>query len=273
VVAKPQLSDRPVEVPRVRSMLMTVLGEYVAQDNRAIYRDTYVAALETLGFGTHAARQALARSVADGWFHSERVGRRSLMSITEPTLEMLRAGYPRIYGFGAPWSWDGRWLLVVVRLPEERRGLRDRMRTQFFWGGFGSLGGGLWISPHTERDADLLADQEAVNAGVLSFTAVVARLGSAPEIVSRAWDLDNIAKQYKAFVAAFSKRKPSRPAGVFSAQTAMVHAWKKFPFIDPDLPDELLPPKWPRRDAVSLFHTRHAAWADIADSYFRSLES
>ena len=44
------------------------------------------------------------------------------------------------------WEWDGRWLLVVLRVPEQRRDVRHQARTQLAWAGFGSLGGGLWIS-------------------------------------------------------------------------------------------------------------------------------
>ena len=68
---------------------------------------------------------------------------------------MLTAGAERIYGFGEPWEWEGRWLLVVLRVPEERREVRHQVRTRLAWAGFGSLGGGLWISPHVEREAEL----------------------------------------------------------------------------------------------------------------------
>ena len=68
---------------------------------------------------------------------------------------MLRTGAERIYGFGEPRDWDGRWLLVALRVPEERREVRHQLRTRLAWAGFGSLGGGLWISPHVEREAEL----------------------------------------------------------------------------------------------------------------------
>ena len=250
-----------------------MLGEYVAPRNRDVYRDVYVAALETLGYRTHAARQALARSVAAGWLRSRRVGRRSLMSISEPTFAMLRAGYPRIYGFGEPWRWSGKWALVVVRVPEEQREIRDRMRTQLAWAGFGSLGGGLWISPHPSRDGELITslNHDRGAAEMLSFSAEIAAVGDPVEIVARAWDLDGIADQYRVFVANFSEAEPSSPGEMFSAQTAIVHAWRKFPFIDPDLPQELLPPDWPRGQARALFRDRRARWARHAEAYFDRL--
>src|SRR5215208_107911 len=83
--------------------------------------------------------------------------RRSRGYLTPDAATMLSAGAERIYSFGEPWEWEGHWLLVVLRVPEERREIRHRMRTRLAWAGFGSIGGGLWISPHVEREAGLRA--------------------------------------------------------------------------------------------------------------------
>jgi phenylacetic acid degradation operon negative regulatory protein len=267
------LSLKSVGAPAARSMLVTVLGEYVAPRGHDVDRGACVTALETIGFGTHAARQSVARGVTRGWLHSHRIGRRSTMSVSESTLEMLRAGYPRIYGFGEPWQWPSTWTLVVVRVPEQRRQIRDRLRVQLAWAGFGSLGGGLWISPHPGRDRELIA---SVNDGldgaeVLSFTAEIAALGDSDAIVRRAWDLDAVVAHYDSFLTDFASLRPSKPAEIFSAHTAIVHAWRKFPFVDPDLPAELLPSDWPRGEARALFADRHACWSQTAQAYFDSL--
>ena len=52
----------------------------------------------------------------------------------------------------------------------------------------------------------------------------------------------------------------------------MVHAWRKFPFLDPDLPGELLPARWPRARAHALFHERHERWDAAAREYFAALD-
>ncbi len=33
----------------------------------------------------------------------------------------------------------------------------------------------------------------------------------------------------------------------------LVHQWRRFPFLDPDLPTELLPPDWPGQEAAHRF--------------------
>lgn len=276
------LRQQSIGPPAARSTLLTLLGEYIAPRNRSFYRDGLIGALEQLGYGTHAARQALARSISGGWLTSERVGRRSLMRLTESTRAVLRAGYPRIYRFGEPWHWDGRWLLVVVRVPEERREIRDRLRTQLSWAGFGSLGGGLWISPSVERERELdaLLSEEAGENGarrgvdgadLLTLTAELGSFGLPEDVIEQAWDLDEIAAHYTHFIDDVEPQDPIEPREVFQAQVALVHAWRKFPFIDPDLPDELLPSDWPRERAHALFHERHDRWAATAEDYFRSL--
>lgn len=273
VVDEHHLRQRSVGAPAARSTLLTILGEYVAPDDRTVYRDALVRALEATGYKTQAARQAIARSVADGWLTSSRVGRRALMKISPETRRMLRAGYPRIYGFGDAWSWDGRWLLLVVRVAEERREVRDRLRTKLAWAGFGSLNGGVWVSPHLDREAEV---REAVgddsDATVLLFSAdQLGGAAAAPAIVAEAWDLDAIAVQYRSFIDDFEPEQPSDPRDAFAAQTAMVHAWRKFPFLDPALPDELLPDDWPRDRALALFRERHARWQQDAEAYFEAL--
>jgi len=255
-------------------MLLTVLGEYVLPAQEAVWQETLVRSLEALDHKTQSSRQALARSVAGGWLTRERQGRRVRLSLTTQTAEILSTGAKRIYAFGDDWSWDGHWLLVVMRVPEERRDLRHRMRTRLEWAGFGSLGGGLWIAPHLESEQELRVPQDADGVIELTtFSAELARFGDPQKVVSEAWDLDEVAAEYESFVRDFGRLRPKTPEAVFQAQTMLVHEWRKFPFLDPDLPVDLLPAKWPRARAREAFQERHAAWGELAQDYFRSLDA
>jgi phenylacetic acid degradation operon negative regulatory protein len=268
-----QLRRRAVGAPAARSVLLTLLGEYVLPASGGAWQETLIGALETLDHKTPAARRALARSVAAGWLRTERHGRRSRVHLTRATAEMLRAGTERIYSFGDPWEWDGRWLLVVLRVPEERREVRHQVRTRLAWAGFGSLGGGLWISPHVEREREL---HEAAGDGsvaeVVSFFAQIGGIGDPAKVVSEAWDLAGVAHAYRAFVARFGRLRPGSPEAMFRAQTLMVHEWRKFPFLDPDLPADMLPAGWPRKRAHDLFQERHGQWHASAQEHFAALE-
>jgi phenylacetic acid degradation operon negative regulatory protein len=269
-----QLRRRSVGAPAARSVLLTLLGEYVLPGSGGAWQETLIGALETLDHKTPAARRALARSVTAGWLRTERHGRRSRVHLTEPTAEMLRSGTERIYSFGDPWDWDGRWLLVVLRVPEERREVRHRLRTRLAWAGFGSLGGGLWISPHVERERELhdAAGEESV-AELVSFRARIGAVGEPAKVVAEAWDLDAVAAAYRDFIARFGRLRPSAPEAIFRAQTLLVHEWRKFPFLDPDLPADMLPAAWPRKRAHDLFGERHGQWHGAAQEHFAALEA
>src|SRR3954453_7797521 len=141
------LRRRSVGAPAARSTLLTVLGEFLLARPEGAWQEALIGSLGVLGFTPSPARQAVVRSAREDWLEGERVGRRSRMRLTARSAELLRDGARRIYAFGGPVSWDGRWLILVLRVPEPRRELRHRLTTQLAWAGFGSLGGGLWITP------------------------------------------------------------------------------------------------------------------------------
>lgn len=269
-----QFRRRSIGAPAARSALLTVLGEYVLPAAGSAWQETLIRALAALDYKPQAARQAVARSIADGWLRTERHGRRSRVHLTPSTAAMLSFGAERIYSFGRPWDWDGQWLLVVLRVPEDRRDVRHQIRTQLAWAGFGSLGGGVYISPHVEREAEIraLAEDNSV-AELQSFHARAGHVGGLEDVVASAWQLDTVAQTYHDFIARFQRLRPKTPEAVFEAQTRLVHAWRKFPFLDPDLPESMLPRGWPRSRAHELFEAKHAAWHATAHDYFGSLDS
>jgi phenylacetic acid degradation operon negative regulatory protein len=256
-----------------RSILLTVLGEAVAPYGTTVWQESLVAALTTLGTSAPAARQVVARAMRDGWLTSERVGRRSLLTISESSLRMLEEGRARALAFGVTAEWDGRWLLAAVTVPEEQRELRYQLRTQLGWLGFGSLGNGLWISPHVDHEdaaVKLLSGwDESVNAVV--FVTATSPTHTPAEIARTAGDLDALRERYTTFLSEHAKPRPSAPADVFAAWIRMFTSWRHFPLVDPELPDSLLPARWPRARARALFASRNEEWSDVALEYFRSL--
>ena len=269
-----QLRRRSVGSPAARSLLLTVLGEYVLPRAGGVWQETLVSALASLGYTEQAGRQALSRSTRDGWLRTERRGRRVRMSLTDSSRALLATGAQRIYSFGRPWDWDGRWLIVVLRVPERRRAVRHHLRSRLAWAGLGSLGGGIWITPHAERERELMAafDDEP-DAEARSFIAQLGEMGDPKQLIAEAWDLGSVRDQYQAFIDDFARPRPSTPESCFRQQTLLVHAWRRFPFLDPDLPASLLPPDWPRHRAHTVFVERHERWAAAARIYFEQLES
>jgi phenylacetic acid degradation operon negative regulatory protein len=257
----PTLSRRhTVGAPSARGLLLTLLGEFVRPNGGTAWTSAVIAVLGRLGVAEKASRQALMRTAAAGWLDADRIGRRTRWRLTGNAHRLLTEGAGRIYSFTGPTvGWDGRWLLISARIPETDRGARHVLRTRLSWAGFGSLGGGLWISPHPDRQAE--AAEVLREAGIAEdahiFVANRTGLAELARMVSTAWDLGAIEEQYEQFLAEF---RGTSPADVLIRQLELVHAWRRFPAIDPALPRELLPSRWSGLTAATLFADRHRRW-------------
>ena len=263
--AAPALSRRHAAgAPSARGLLFTLLGEFVLTTDGTAWTSAVLAAFHRLGVEEKATRQALMRTAAAGWLEPEKLGRRTRWRLTASAWRMLSDGAERIYSFTGPAeNWDGRWLLVYARVPESDRRARHVVRSRLSWAGFGSLGAGLWISPHPDRSTEAV---EVLRAAGLEgdahvFEATRSGLGDVRVMVAAAWDLAAVEDQYEQFIEEF--RDPA-PGDVLARQVELVHAWRRFPSVDPALPRELLPARWSGLEAARLFADRHQRWSGDA---------
>jgi phenylacetic acid degradation operon negative regulatory protein len=270
----PTLSRRHAAgAPSARGLLLTLLGEFVLTGDGLAWTSAVLAAFARLGIEEKATRQALMRTAASGWLDAEKVGRRTRWRLTASARRMLTDGAERIYSFTGPADcWDGRWLLVYARIPESDRRARHVVRSRLSWAGFGSLGAGVWVSPHPGREAEAI--QVLREAGVAQdahvFVASRSGLADVRVMVAAAWDLSAIEEQYEQFIEEFSQ---ATPADVLARQVELVHAWRRFPAIDPVLPRELLPARWSGLQAARLFGDRHRRWSGEARQEWKRLNN
>jgi phenylacetic acid degradation operon negative regulatory protein len=254
-----------------RGMLFTLLGEFVLPSEGTAWTSAVLAAFQRLGVAEKATRQALMRTSNAGWLQAEKIGRRTRWRLTPAARSLLTDGARRIYSFGPARAWDGQWVLVQVRIPETDRRARHVVRTRLAWAGFGSLGPGLWLSPHVSREQEAI--RVLTDAGVAAdahvFTARRTGLSDTREMVAAAWDLPGLEAEYEQFVAEF--REPGDPSDVLLRQLEMVHAWRRFPALDPALPRELLPARWTGIRAAELFADRHQRWQAEASREWQRL--
>ena len=243
-----------------------MLGEFVLPACRPLWTAALVRALAEVGVEEKAARQALARTAASGILTRERDGRRVAWRLTAAGRGLLTDGARRIYGFTAGMAqWDGRWLILTVSVPERQRALRHRLRTRLTWAGLGTPAPGLWIGPDPAKEAEVARAVADLGLDAVSF--IGRSSGDLRRMVRDAWNLDDVARRYRAFVARF--RRGSGPP--FANQVHLVHEWRRFPFLDPSLPHELLPARWPGTRAAELFHRRHDGWHAAAQAHWRDL--
>lgn len=266
---------REVSHTSARSLLMTLLGEYVLPRDRPVWTSVLVETLAMFDIEEKSARQALARTAAEGWLTSDRVGRRVRWSLTPPGRRLLTEGAQRIYEFGsAERPWDGRWLVLLVSVPESKRDLRHRLRTRLTWAGFGSPEAGVWISPDAGRqdEAAQILDKLELSRGAMSFVAEYGTIGQVGSMVARAWDLSDVERRYEEFIEEFGSLEPGDGRSALQAQAMLVHEWRRFPFLDPRLPADLLPSNWRGTQAAELFHSKHSLWRPAAQAHWDEVD-
>jgi phenylacetic acid degradation operon negative regulatory protein len=273
--AHPALSRRrELGATSARSLLLTVLGEFVLPRDDAVWTQVLIDVLGGLGVETKSARQALARTAAEGLLVSDRAGRRVRWALSEQGRRLLSDGAARIYGFGAAARpWDGRWLVLLVSVPEARRQLRHRLRTRLAWAGLGSPAPRVMLTPHpTKQDevAEVVADLELTGVSS-SFVGPFGAIGAQLQVVEQAWNLDEVETAYEEFLETFACATPTDPADVLAHQIHLVHTWRRFPFLDPKLPGELLPAGWAGARAAELFDSLHSRWDEPAQQHWLRL--
>lgn len=252
-----------------RSLLVLLLGEYVLPSDGELRARAAVEAMAQLDVGEPAVRQALRRLGADGWL--EPTGTRGAWRLGTEARRVLAEGKSR---FGrasrrVP-KWDGRWQLVRTSVPEQRRELRHQLRVALGFQGFGSLGGGWWIS--ADADAQERARAVLERLGVreaASFVASPGSLGPSPtELVADVWNLAEARSRYEKLLGEFSTADPQSDEATFAIYTRLVNEWRRALAVDPQLPAELLPADWPGHEARALLNERYGQWHPTAAAWW-----
>jgi phenylacetic acid degradation operon negative regulatory protein len=261
-----------------RSLLLTLLGEYVIGSDAPVWTSTLLTALGGVGVAEKSARQAIARAAQAGWIEGDRAGRRAAWRLADGGRQLIVEGSRRVRalrgGDAAPWS--GRWLVLHITLPEAQRAERLRLYRALAWIGFGNPTPGLWVCPHIERSADARAviDKFQLSDAAYAFVAEVLPFGIGHrDLVARAWNLDTIAEHYAELLRTFTALRPRAGSATLFAHIELVNALQRLPSIDPGLPDALLPKDWAARRAASKLIELRQKWADAAHAEWRDLAS
>ena len=250
---------------QARSALFDLYGDYLRPRGGRAPVAALVRLLAPLGIAPPAVRTAVSRMVRQGWLHPLRLVSGPGYLLTPKAARWLDEAAARVYRTGRM-SWDGRFDLVLLRSPVSRR---DARRLSFL--GYGMLGEHAWVAPRAAEEVDAVLTD--LGAGFERFTAShAAGLPGAAEVVSRAWNLDEIGRSYADFmtdlrplVTAVTARSSDEDA--YAARFRLVHAWRSFLFRDPQLPPSLLPSRWPGVAAASFFDKHATRLRPAADRY------
>ena len=270
-----------------RSMLFDLYGGFfvdVEGRGEAMPLRVVIRLAADLGVSEVAVRSAVLRMAQDGWLSAARSGRERHYALTQRGHRLMMEGRRRM--FTPPDEpWDGRWCVVALSVPEARREVRDRMRSELSWLGFGSPSSALYISPRDYHDEVIRLAEELDARPYLQVYRAEALFPSDPdELVARAWsNLDTVNRRYAKFVAKVGAQMAEVRARIdagtladreaFQLRFNLGREFRTDQYDDPELPVDLLPAEWKGVAARRLFQSSFALLGPQAVHYYEAVRA
>lgn len=236
--------------------------------------------METLHFTEEAIKAAIFRMRHQKIVISKKIKGKTNYSLTEEGFEKMDEGLRRTFRESDDVQWDGWWRVLIYSVPETQRQLRDQLRKEITWLGFGQLMPGTWISPYNLIAPVMrLVNQHHLEQFVQLFESKHVGPGPYQTLVSQAWDLDAINNQYRLFIEKFEPRYHAccdqhdirDVQKAFAERVLLVHEYRKFLHVDPQLPVELLPVNWLGEDARHLFRKMYQVLTPAAMQFYHDV--
>jgi len=262
-------------------MIFTIYGDYIRHYGNKIWIGSLIQLLKEFGHNEQAVRVAVSRMMKQGWLESEKQGNKSYYFLTVRGEIRMEEAAIRIFKL-KPNDWDGKWRMLMYTIPEEKRQVRDELRKELLWSGFGSFSSGCWISPNNlEKEVEFLIEKYGIQNYVDFFVADYKGPQANRALVEKSWPLQEIEGKYQDFISTYSKQYiihqsmmndgRMSDAECFVERTRLVHEYRKFLFFDPGLPKELLPEVWSGNDAARLFEKYYKLLAQPASRFFEQV--
>jgi phenylacetic acid degradation operon negative regulatory protein len=254
---------------QARSALFDLYGDHLRTHGGRAPVAGLVRMLAPLDIGAPAVRTAVSRMVRQGWLSPTRLVAGPGYAITPRAARRLDEAASRIYRTNTQ-QWDGAFDLIIAD-PTMPRNDRLRIANSLAYLGYGRIGDGTWLAARPSPEADIVIAE----SGLIFDRFTAHRNGGAKEaaaLVSRAWDLDAIGRQYQEFVHELRgtvERVDAEgdPRTAFTARFRLVHEWRTFLFRDPGLPACLLPNHWAGAKAAEFFELHANRLRPAADRF------
>jgi phenylacetic acid degradation operon negative regulatory protein len=244
-------AQRPL---RAGSLLVTMFGDAIAPRGGAVTLGSLIALAAPFGLTERLVRTSVARLAREGWLAARRQGRRSEYQLTAAGAARFAEATRRIYA-AAPLEWDGHWTLLLL----ERAARAPRVQRELRWLGFGQLSPTLLAHPAcSARQAREWLQRLAPALHSLALSCTTGDLGADRAVAAQGWDLAQLARRYRRFLArlqpvgAALQARPPSAQDAFVLRTLLIHEFRKIHLQDPLLPPQLLPPDWVGTRAYEL---------------------
>jgi phenylacetic acid degradation operon negative regulatory protein len=258
---------------RLRHLIVTIYGLYARSGGGWLSVAALIRLLADLGMDEPAVRSAISRLKRRGMLEARRQDGAAGYQLSAGALDILREGDARIFRPRRATLADG-WLLAVFSVPESQRDRRHVLRSELTRLGFGMVAPGVWIVPAHPQDATAAALRRlGLDAYADLFHADHLAFGDPAEKIRRWWDLDELERQYQAFIQAHEpvlrrwEQERSELDEAFADYVRAVTDWRRLPYLDPGLPVELLPADWIGIRAAEEFFALRALLEEPARAY------
>lgn len=237
---------------RARSAVFDLYGDHLAPHDYWAPISGVITLLTACGIAAPATRTAVSRITSQGWLEPQARNAVRGYAATPAGRERLREARTRIYRPSTA-DWDGRWQVVVTGRPADR-GQRDRVTATLGYLGYGRIAPQTWLAARPAPELGSSLDSHGITYSAFTTTD----LPDAPAVVARTWDLTELAADYRAFTRDTTRLRsqlgqPLSPEAAYPVRASLLHRWRKFLFVDPALPAEVLPRGWPGQPARDLF--------------------
>lgn len=260
------------------SLVLTVVGLCLRRVGGWMSTSSLVRLAEEVGSPAPRTRSAITRLKRRGVLVSERRNGSAGYGFDPAAADMFRRGDRRIFG-PRTMDADEPWCLISYTVGEDQRGLRHQLRRALHGIGCGAVAHGLWICPdHLSGEVEGILEDLGLRGRATLFQVDELRTpGPAAESIARWWDLEELGALHRRFQEAVADLLPAehapdvRPDDVraddveaFRRYILGMDAWRDIPYLDPGLPEHLLPADWPGARSVELFHRLQTAYAEAA---------
>ncbi|GAA3989030.1 phenylacetic acid degradation operon negative regulatory protein PaaX [Comamonas faecalis] len=266
---------------RATSLIITTFGDAILPRGGRIWLGSLIQLLEPLQLNERLIRTSVFRLVKDEWLRVQSVGRRSDYLLTQSGRRRFEEASRHIYASSAP-LWDRRWRVILVVGDLEPK-QRDALRRALFWQGFGALGNDCFAHPGADLTdvldaliADGLAPVLPKLLPLFAADARLARSATDADLVARAWDLSHLSAAYTEFIGVYQPMldvmRREGLAGVSDAQAfllrlLLIHDYRRLLLRDPELPEVLLPQRWPGQLARLLCKEMYQRLEEASDRH------
>lgn len=273
----------PAPPVRHQQIIVTIFGLYGRNVGDALPISALISMLGTLGYDAPGVRSSVSRLKAKGVLKGVREGGIAKYKISGSLTDVFREGDRRIFAPEQPAPVD-KWVLAVFSVPESMRNRRHQLRSALSGLGFGSVASGVWIAPARNLEQ---AKERLTASGLIQFVDLFRSDyvfdGPMRPKISQWWDLQELDEQFTQFLELYqgaeqqwTDRVGDDPEAALAASTEQVRRdafryyipmltmWRQFPYRDPNLPSEYLPPEWHGLAVRRTFQTVHRLAGPLA---------